>query len=72
MSIKKIEMYTVICDVCGKDSADRSEFAGWNDKSYAEDIADCASFAKEGDNHYCSDCFEYDDDDNLIIKNQTK
>jgi hypothetical protein len=34
---------------------------------YAEDVAMEADWIREGDEHYCTDCFEYDDDDNLII-----
>lgn len=65
--IKTIEMYTVICDWCGKDSAS-DEHSGWNDKNYAEEVAKYAAFAKIGDRHYCPDCYEYDDNDEIIIK----
>lgn len=66
--IKELTIYTVICDNCGKDVSFGQEFAGWNDKDYAFDIAVDAYWHICEDNQYCPDCFEYDDDDNLIIK----
>ena len=65
--IKSIEMYTVICDGCGKDSNEDAHFVAWGCKIYAEDVAMEADWIRECDEHYCTDCFEYDDDDNLII-----
>ena len=46
------------------------EFAGWNDKDYAVDIARDGDWyiGERTDRHYCADCHTYDDDDNLIIK----
>lgn len=70
--IKELKMYTIICDGCGKDVCDGSEYSGWNEELYLEDIASEASWIKENDKHYCTDCFKYDDEDNLIIKNETK
>ena len=65
--IKSIEMYTVICDGCGKDSNEDAHFVAWGCKIYAEDVAMEADLIREGVEHYCTDCFEYDDEDNLII-----
>jgi len=63
MSFKKIDMWTIICDGCGKTSGDNSEFAGWTEKFAAEDEATLfAGFIKEGDKHYCPDCTVYDED----------
>lgn len=31
-----------------------------------------SDWIKEEHNHYCPDCYEYDDDDNLIIKIERK
>ena len=68
--IKEVTMYTVICDNCGKDVCKDQEFAGWNDKDYAVDIARDGDWyiGERTDRHYCADCHTYDDDDNLIIK----
>jgi hypothetical protein len=72
MSIKKLEMYTVICDSCKKSADEDSQFSCWNDKSYAEDVASDADFRKNGNNHYCANCAYYDDDDNLVIGKPSK
>ena len=66
--VKEVTMFTVVCDNCGKDVKKDAEYSAWNEKTFAEDIAMEADWIKENDKHYCSDCFTYDDDDNLLIK----
>ena len=58
--VKEITMYTVVCNKCGKDVCENSEYAGWSDKKYVNDIArDDLWFVDEVcDNHYCSECYE--------------
>lgn len=68
MSIQKIEMYTCICDNCGKSADEGTDYAGWSDSSYSKDIASNADWATEGDKDYCTDCYSYDDEDNIILK----
>jgi hypothetical protein len=68
--VKEVIMYTIVCDGCGKDVNEYSEYSGWNDKGYNEEIRQEANWEKVDDEHYCTDCFEYDDDDNLVIKNK--
>ena len=71
--LKEIPMYTVVCDGCGKDSNEDAEYSAWGCKSYASDVAMEADFVKEGEEeHYCPDCYCYDDDDNLVIKNKSE
>lgn len=65
--IKKLEMYTLICDRWGKDVCDDADYSCWNDQEYLKDIAREDLWYVE-DVHYCPDCYEYDADDNLIIK----
>jgi ribosomal protein L37E len=65
--IKTVEMYTVVCDNCGKDVYDDSDCYCWNDKGFVEDDAMNYDWIKQDDKHYCADCYSYDDDDNLII-----
>lgn len=67
--IKSIEMFTVVCDNCGKSADEGTDYAGWNEKEYAKDIAMEANWANKDDKDFCPNCYEYDDDDNLIIKN---
>jgi len=66
--IKPVTIYTVICDRCGKDSADGTDYSGWNDKEYSVDCATDDNWIVLDDNHYCPDCHEYNDDDELTIK----
>ncbi len=65
--IKEITIYTVICDNCGVDSNANGEYMGWNDLEYAESLASEDDWIKDIDKHYCNDCYNYDDEDNLII-----
>ena len=66
--IKEVTMYTVICDNCCKDVCENEQYSAWNCKDFVESIAkDCDWYCEHGD-HYCRDCYEYDDDGNLIVK----
>lgn len=65
--VKEIKMYTIFCDICGCDVNEGSEFAGWNDKNYLEDVAQEEGWEKVDDKHYCTYCFEYDDNDELVL-----
>jgi hypothetical protein len=70
--IQEVTMFTIICDGCGKDVCDGTEYSAWNDTSYVVDSAIEENWHVEDGKHYCPDCFEYDDDDNLIIKGGNK
>lgn len=65
--IQEVKMYTIVCDGCGCDVNEDSGYAGWNDEEYVDDIRQEAGWEKVDDKHYCTDCFEYDDDDQLVI-----
>ena len=71
MSIEKMEMYTVICDNCKKSADEDTDYLCWNDENAAENVATEADYIKEGDKHYCSKCYNYDDNNNLLIKDNT-
>lgn len=66
--IEKVEMYTITCDYCKKDLCEKSEYSAYNSKEWVEEIAMESDWIRQNDEHYCSDCYEYDDEDNLIIK----
>lgn len=68
MSVEKVEMFTVICDNCKEDLGADSDYSCYNDSNYAEEVAMESDWLKEDGNHYCPKCYEYDDEDNLIIK----
>ncbi|MEK9157712.1 MAG: hypothetical protein AAB638_00835 [Patescibacteria group bacterium] len=70
--IKKVEMYTVVCDNCGKDVCEGEEYSAWNDSDYAREIATESGWHEtDDDKHYCPDCFTFDDNDNLILRQIT-
>jgi len=69
--VKEVKMYTIICDNCGKDVNEGGEYSCFNDKEYVNDIAMESDWIKEDDKHYCTDCFTYDDDDNIVINTLT-
>jgi hypothetical protein len=68
--VKEVIMYTIVCDGCGKDVNDDTEYSGWNDVGYLEEIRYEADWGKVDDEHYCTDCFERDDDFEIVIKNK--
>lgn len=72
MSIIESKVYILKCDGCGHIDGSGDEYQFWRDKESAEISAEYGNYIKQGNNHYCSDCLEYDDDDNLIIKNKQK
>lgn len=70
--IQEVTMYTVVCDNCKKSAGENSEYAAWSDESSAKDVAMDSGYITEGKKHYCSDCFFYGDNDELIIKQLNK
>lgn len=70
MSIVSKTFFAVKCDNCGKYSGEGSGYEFWVDIESTELSAEYGGYIKQGDNHYCDDCWEHDDDDNLIIKNK--
>lgn len=68
---KEVTMYTVVCDNCGKDSNEDNEYSCFSTKEMAEDEAMEIGWLRDNDKHYCTDCYSYDDDDNLIIKSNS-
>ena len=71
MSIEKVQMFTIVCDKCKKSADEDTIYSCWNDEETAKDVAMEADYITEGDKHYCPICYEYDEDDNLIIKTIT-
>ena len=65
--IKPVTYYTVACDNCGAEAFANDEYTAWNDAQFAEDCASEIGYTIDGEKHYCPKCYEYDDNDNLII-----
>ena len=67
--IKQLKMYTVVCDNCGTDAGDDADYSCWEEEESAWDVASDSGWIM-GDNkatHYCPQCVEYDDNDNLVL-----
>ena len=60
--------YNVRCDVCGEDANEQ----WWNDKIDAQADAEEANYKYLGGKHYCPNCWQWDDDDNIITKDGRK
>lgn len=65
--IKELKMFTVICDRCGKDVSNEEEYAGYSDVDYVKDIAHNYDWIEYENEDVCNECYEYDENDNLII-----
>jgi len=72
MSVKKVEMYTVVCDNCGVSADEGTGYSCWNDEDYAKEISREADFTNENGLDYCSKCHYYNDEDELIIDESRK
>jgi phage FluMu protein Com len=63
--ITEITVYNVKCDRCGKLA--ETEYSGWDNKDYAEDIALQSEYIFLHKNnqvkHYCPDCYFLNEDD---------
>lgn len=63
MSVVKEYFYNIKCDVCGSLCDDEL----WHtDSQGIKAIADESGWIKLGGKDYCPDCWEYDEDDNII------
>jgi DNA-directed RNA polymerase subunit RPC12/RpoP len=66
--LKETKVYSYICDKCKKESSDEEDNVGWNDKEYAWECAEEMGWAEIDHSHYCSNCWEHDDDDNQVVR----
>ena len=70
--IKEVKMFTIKCDGCGKDVNENTGYSCWSEKSYLEEIAYDSDWKKVDKEHYCTDCYDYDDNDELITNKKEK
>ncbi|MBQ9532424.1 MAG: hypothetical protein IJR71_00455 [Prevotella sp.] len=66
--IRQKEFFNIECDHC--ESMLGEEW--WDDKEATESLLEECGWKKLGDRHYCEDCWEYDDDDNIVTKDGRK
>ena len=59
--IKTLTMYSVVCDRCGK-IFETDGCISWTDKQSSIYYALASEWKEIGDNHYCPDCYEFNDE----------
>ena len=69
---QEVKMFTVVCDNCGKDANENTDYSCWNDENYAKELAMDAGWIHEDGKDYCTHCHSYDDENNLQIKELEK
>jgi hypothetical protein len=65
---KPITIFTILCDGCGKDLFEHTEFSGWGEKDYVNDEAKEDGWHLDEEKHYCHQCHTIDDNDEVILK----
>lgn len=70
--VKEVKMYTIVCDCCSKDVNEGYDYSCWSEAEHNEDVREEAGWEKVDDKHYCTDCFDYDDKDELVILKKEK
>jgi len=71
MSFKEKTFYAIECDTCGTICASEAidGHAYWDDAGWAEQCAMDSDWEKDdNDNHYCPNCYEYDNNGDLKPK----
>lgn len=66
------KIFAVKCDNCGKICGAESDYDWWLTKEDAIKSMEGTYWRAEGDKHYCPECWDYDDEDNLIIRKERK
>lgn len=71
----KVESMKIVCDCCGETFHDGNDFVCFfndPDGSLIESEATDSDWRKYGDKHFCPDCWSWDDNSNVIIKDGHK
>ena len=65
------QFHNIKCDACGRLIDDET---WWDDKDAltTQILDECNWIECEGGRHYCDECWEYDDDDNIVTKDGRK
>ena len=67
--IKEVKSYAMFCDNCNElYSEPCSDYTMWVDENGARESSAEEGWIEHNGKHYCPDCYELDDDDNIIIK----
>ena len=67
--IKEVKSYSLICNNCGETYRHKwTNYALWFDESAPLEYASEEGWIEHENKHYCPNCYEIDNDDNVIIK----
>lgn len=67
--IKEVTAFSLICDNCNRlFMSSFEEFTLWVTKSDAVEASINDDWIEHKDKHYCPNCYELDDNDNIVIK----
>lgn len=69
--ITEVTLYTVKCDLCWTDAFEDWDYWAFFEKDVAEyQAVDEHWFIQKNEKHYCSDCWNEDEDGNILIKDK--
>lgn len=71
MAIEKVKMFTDVYDNCKLHIGIKDEYSCWNDENSAKENAMNSDWLIHY-KHYYPDCYDFDDNDKLIIKTERK
>ena len=71
----KVETYKIVCDCCGDTFRNDNDFTCYSDDPSGDIIrgeAQSANWIEVGNKHYCPDCYEINDNDEIVTKDGHK
>ncbi len=72
--IKKVSMFSLTCSNCGELLGEEDGVIAWESKESLLTVANDSGWGTiiypqpGADKHYCPECYEYDDNGNIICK----
>lgn len=60
-------IHTIVCDICGADLFEDTGYSG-GDMPFVESELESQGWLILSNKHYCTKCYEYNDDDEVVIK----
>lgn len=68
--INEVQMFGAKCDGCGEEWDNGDSVSAYADKEHVRySIVESGWHIREDGKTYCSECWSYDDEDNLVFKN---
>jgi hypothetical protein len=63
---KEVTMYTIICDRCGKDACEGTDYSGWDCIEGVRESA-CEGWLHADGKDYCCECVEWNHDESELV-----